>query len=95
MEISSFSAAQTTRSSCAGTASNPARSKTLLEHCAGVRQAVVIAREDREGDKRLVAYLVAESSGAETAGALRSALGSKLPDYMVPRLLISSRIATH
>ncbi len=52
----------------------PGEIEDLLEHCAGVRQAVVVAREDREGDKRLVAYLVAESSEAETAGALRSAL---------------------
>ncbi len=62
----------------------PGEIEDLLEHCAGVRQAVVVAREDREGDKRLVAYLVAESSEAETAGALRSALQEKLPDYMVP-----------
>jgi amino acid adenylation domain-containing protein len=62
----------------------PGEIEDLLEHCAGVRQAVVLAREDREGDKRLVAYLVAESVGAETAAALRGALESKLPDYMVP-----------
>lgn len=62
----------------------PGEIEDLLEHCAGVRQAVVVAREDREGDKRLVAYLLAESIGAESATALRSALESKLPDYMVP-----------
>ena len=62
----------------------PGEIEDLLEHCAGVRQAVVVAREDREGDKRLVAYLIAESSGAETAGVLRSVLEEKLPDYMVP-----------
>ncbi len=62
----------------------PGEIEDLLEHCAGIRQAVVVAREDREGDKRLVAYLVAVSPGAETAGALRKVLESKLPDYMVP-----------
>jgi amino acid adenylation domain-containing protein len=62
----------------------PGEIEDLLEHCAGVRQAVVVVREDREGDKRLVAYLVAEAVGAETASALRSVLESKLPDYMVP-----------
>ena len=62
----------------------PGEIEDLLEHCAGVRQAVVVAREDREGDKRLVAYLVAVATGAEAAAALRDALESKLPDYMVP-----------
>jgi amino acid adenylation domain-containing protein len=62
----------------------PGEIEDLLEHCTGVRQAVVVAREDREGDKRLVAYLVAEAAGGETAEALRSTLEAKLPDYMVP-----------
>jgi non-ribosomal peptide synthetase component F len=62
----------------------PGEIEDLLEHCAGVRQAVVVVREDREGDKRLVAYLVADAGGAEAATALRSALDAKLPDYMVP-----------
>ena len=62
----------------------PGEIEAILEQCAGVRQAVVVAREDREGDKRLIAYLVAEADGAGAAGALRGALESKLPDYMVP-----------
>jgi len=62
----------------------PGEIEDLLEHCVGVRQAVVVVREDREGDKRLVAYVVAESSGAGTVTILRRALESKLPDYMVP-----------
>jgi amino acid adenylation domain-containing protein len=62
----------------------PGEIEDLLEHCSGVRQAVVVVREDREGDKRLVAYLVANAVGAEAATALRSVLDAKLPDYMVP-----------
>jgi acyl carrier protein len=48
----------------------------------GVREAVVLAREDTRGDRRLVAYVV----GEETAGAeaLRAHLGQALPAYMVP-----------
>ena len=63
----------------------------LAEH-AGVREAVVIAREDTSGDKRLVAYYTwAESSdqgeaglGAVNAEELRAHLAARLPEYMVP-----------
>jgi amino acid adenylation domain-containing protein len=60
----------------------------LEQQCKGIRQAVVVVREDREGDKRLVAYLVAEAAGAYAAGPLRSVLESKLPDYMVPSAFV-------
>jgi acyl-coenzyme A synthetase/AMP-(fatty) acid ligase/acyl carrier protein len=62
----------------------PGEIEAVLEQCPGVRQAVLVVREDREGDKRLVAYLVAESEGTEAADVLRATLASKLPDYMVP-----------
>jgi len=62
----------------------PGEIEATLEQCPGVRQAVVVVWENREGDKRLVAYLVAESTGTEAASALRGMLESKLPDYMIP-----------
>jgi amino acid adenylation domain-containing protein len=60
----------------------------LLSH-PDVDEAVVLAREDRPGDRRLVAYLVVqraiEQTGMEaTARALREHLRATLPDYMVP-----------
>ncbi|WP_213781845.1 amino acid adenylation domain-containing protein, partial [Caballeronia sp. dw_276] len=48
----------------------------------GVREAVVLAREEVAGDARLVAYLVAGE--ALDASALRAHLRKTLPDYMVP-----------
>ncbi|WP_223621886.1 non-ribosomal peptide synthetase, partial [Lysobacter sp. ESA13C] len=48
----------------------------------GVREAVVLAREDVPGDKRLIAYYLAEA--ALSAQSLRMALQQALPDYMVP-----------
>ncbi|WP_223621882.1 non-ribosomal peptide synthetase [Lysobacter sp. ESA13C] len=48
----------------------------------GVREAVVLAREDVPGDKRLIAYYLAEE--ALSAQSLRTALQQELPDYMVP-----------
>ncbi|HET7463026.1 MAG TPA: amino acid adenylation domain-containing protein, partial [Longimicrobium sp.] len=53
----------------------------LTDHPA-VREAVVLVREDTPGDRRLVAYVVAdEAAGAEV---LRAYLGETLPEYMVP-----------
>ncbi|GKT31944.1 Linear gramicidin synthase subunit C, partial [Aduncisulcus paluster] len=50
----------------------------------GVRQAAVIAREDRPGDKRLVAYI---TGTADPLGA-RAALAEQLPGYMVPAAVV-------
>jgi amino acid adenylation domain-containing protein len=51
---------------------------------AGVREAVVLAREDSPGQKRLVAYVTGEVS----TGALKQALSSRLPDHMVPSSIV-------
>jgi amino acid adenylation domain-containing protein len=59
-----------------------------LGHCARVREAVVMAREDVAGDKRLVAYLVAEDGVTLQGAELRTALLSQLPEYMVPAAFV-------
>ena len=60
---------------------------TLASH-AGVKAAVVMARED-DGEKHLVAYVVAETAEqALTVSEMRAHLRVKLPDYMVPASLV-------
>ncbi len=58
--------------------------EAALEQQPGVRQAVVVASEEKSGDKRLAAYIVAKAGESLTANSLRAALESNLPDYMVP-----------
>jgi acyl-coenzyme A synthetase/AMP-(fatty) acid ligase len=55
----------------------------------GVREAVVLAREDAPGEKRLVAYVTAQSGVELSADALRGQLLAVLPEYMVPSAYVS------
>jgi aspartate racemase len=62
---------------------------TLCLH-PSVNEAVVVAREDRPGDQRLVAYVVAAAAESVAAtGVLRAFLQEKLPDYMIPSAFVS------
>ncbi|MCK8647385.1 non-ribosomal peptide synthetase, partial [Mycobacterium colombiense] len=54
----------------------------------GVEQAVVIAREDRPGDLRLVGYVTESSTGTADPAALRTQLVERLPEYMVPAAVV-------
>ena len=52
----------------------------------GVKQALVLARENEQGDKRLLGYVVAQ--GADLTGEqLREYLKQEVPDYMVPQAI--------
>ncbi|MFP2933745.1 non-ribosomal peptide synthetase, partial [Pyxidicoccus sp. 3LG] len=61
--------------------------EAALAACAGVRESVVLAREDSPGHKRLVAYVVAGEQ-APSVAELRTALGERLPAYMVPSAFV-------
>ena len=65
----------------------------LIAHPA-IREAVVIARTEENGEKRLIAYIVEANSSekqevALTTAELRSFLKESLPDYMLPAAFVS------
>ncbi|WP_434099959.1 amino acid adenylation domain-containing protein, partial [Streptomyces viridosporus] len=63
--------------------------ETALRHLDGIRQAAVVIREDRPGDRRLIAYVV--GGGSDTATdptALRESLRTTLPEHMVPAAIV-------
>ncbi|MFQ2879898.1 amino acid adenylation domain-containing protein, partial [Mycobacterium sp. MS3] len=59
--------------------------RAALAGLPGVTTAVVIAREDRPGDKRLVGYV----TGTADPAAIRAALAERLPAYMVPAAVVT------
>ena len=59
--------------------------EAVLSQHEGVREVVVIARNDAGGERQLVAYVICADSGpTPSASALRAFLKEKLPDYMLP-----------
>jgi acyl carrier protein len=58
----------------------PGEIEAALRAQAGVREAVVVVREDAPGERRLVAYVV----GAVEPEGVRGALKARLPEYMMP-----------
>ncbi len=66
----------------------PGEIEARLVECPGVSEAVVLARQDEPGQKRLVAYVVGEDSSALSAVELRRELAASLADYMVPSAFV-------
>jgi amino acid adenylation domain-containing protein len=58
--------------------------EAALQQHAEVEHAVVLAREDGSGERRLTAYVVASGRQEESAKTLREYLKGKLPDHMSP-----------
>jgi amino acid adenylation domain-containing protein len=62
----------------------PGEIEACLAACAGVHEALVLLREDADGDRRLAAYLVPVDGCTPEPGDLRKALLAVLPEPMVP-----------
>ena len=62
--------------------------EAVLAADASVRQAAVMVREDRPGDRRLVGYVVPATGADVDAVMLRERAGRVLPDYMVPAAVV-------
>jgi amino acid adenylation domain-containing protein len=60
--------------------------EAALARYAGVKQALVLARENEQGDKRLLGYAVVQGSNV-TGEQLRDYLKQEVPDYMVPQAI--------
>lgn len=63
--------------------------EAALERHADVERCVVVVREDRVNDQRLVAYLVNRSGSKPDNASLREHLRTFLPEYMVPQHFVS------
>ncbi len=55
---------------------------------AGVRESVVLVREDARGEQLLVAYVVGEPAAPLRPTELRASLRERLPDYMIPSTFV-------
>ncbi|MDZ7333004.1 MAG: amino acid adenylation domain-containing protein [candidate division KSB1 bacterium] len=62
--------------------------EATLKRFEGIKEAVVIVREDLPENKVLVAYLVASTQNPPSISALKDFLKGRLPEYMVPAAFV-------
>jgi len=66
----------------------PSRIAAVLGEHPGVREAVVVVREDRPGERVLTAYAVPGGAAAPTGGELHAHLAARLADHLVPSAVV-------
>ncbi|MFD5245857.1 amino acid adenylation domain-containing protein [Amycolatopsis sp. NPDC058340] len=66
----------------------PGEVEAALTEVPGVAQAIVVAREERPGEKRLIAYVTAEPGQGLGSDAVRARLAARLPEFMVPSVVL-------
>ena len=62
--------------------------ESLMNAQPSVQQSVSLVREDRPGEKRLVAYYVPVGDSDASSHQLRTSLKATLPDYMIPSAFV-------
>ncbi len=62
--------------------------ETALRQLPNVREAVVVVRDEPNGNRRLAGYIVPVQEPPPEASKVRAALRQKLPDYMVPAVIV-------
>jgi myxalamid-type nonribosomal peptide synthetase MxaA len=67
----------------------PGEIEALLNQHPEVRESLVLVREDRVGDKRLVAYVVSTPEHKLKINDLRHFIEDKLPKYMIPSAFVT------
>jgi len=67
---------------------DPPLVENVLMQVGAVRRAVVAARADPSGEKRLVAYILPQPGAELTVEMLRTVMAGKLADYMLPSFIV-------
>jgi amino acid adenylation domain-containing protein/non-ribosomal peptide synthase protein (TIGR01720 family) len=62
--------------------------EAVLNEHPSVKESVAAVRDDADGNKRLVAYVVEEAGSEVSASELRQQVRERLPEYMIPSQLI-------
>jgi len=62
--------------------------ESVLKQHSGIKDAVVLARDDKSDESELVCYSVPMAEQAPTINEIKNYLRQKLPDYMVPSTIV-------
>ncbi|SMF95273.1 amino acid adenylation domain-containing protein [Methylomagnum ishizawai] len=62
--------------------------EATLVSLSGIKECVVMVREDHPDERRLVAYVVLDQESDPIGPDLRGALAEQLPDYMIPVAIV-------